>query len=70
MAEVRREPPDDRRPDPTTDGPNSISPVGTPEGGPAVGNLKGLNPAEAVPDQDTLGPVASPRQPGEARPRS
>jgi hypothetical protein len=68
MVEVPREPPAGSRPDPATDGPNSFSPVGTPEGGPAVGNLTGLNPAEAVPDQDTSDPDASPRKPDGGRP--
>ncbi len=50
-------------PDPAADGPNSISPVGRPEGGAALGHLRGANPAEAVPDAETLA-----RQPEHEKP--
>jgi len=34
------------------EGVNSVSPVGTPEGGAAAGNLTGASPGEGIPDRD------------------
>src|SRR5205823_438034 len=39
-----------------TEGVNSISPVGTPEGGAAAGNLTGASPGEGIPDGEAVEP--------------